>query len=94
MSGGKYDACYASATWRRVRLIVLARDKWVCRIRVAGCTNTATTVDHIVPLDQGGAWYDTRNLRAACVHCNSVRGNTTKNGGSEDPPPLPPSREW
>lgn len=81
-----------------MRLFVLNRDGWVCRIRLKGCTDVATTADHIVSLDDGGAWYDPLNLRAACSHCNSLRGNITKqlkrNGGAEAPPPLPPSPEW
>lgn len=93
---------YSSATWRRVRLFVLRRDGYVCRIRLSGCTDVATEADHIVSIDDGGAWYDPLNLRAACKHCNSLRGNITKqaklraNRGDEPagPPPLPPSREW
>lgn len=59
--------------WRRVRGIVLARDGYVCRM-VPGCETPATTVDHVVPLVEGGAMYDPANLRAACATHNSSAG--------------------
>jgi 5-methylcytosine-specific restriction endonuclease McrA len=34
----------------------------------------ATTVDHVVPLVDGGARLDPKNLVAACSRCNSSRG--------------------
>lgn len=81
-----------------MRLYVLNRDRWICRIRLPGCTDVATTADHIVSLDDGGAWYDPLNLRAACLHCNSLRGNITKQakraGDTDGPRGLPLSPEW
>ena len=62
------------AAWERVRLIVLRRDRYRCRIGGPGCTGRATSVDHIVPLALGGARLDPANLRAACGHCNSSTG--------------------
>lgn len=56
--------------WRRVRLLVLQRDGYVCRMRGPRCTGVATTVDHIVPLHLGGSLLDPANLRAACAKCN------------------------
>jgi 5-methylcytosine-specific restriction endonuclease McrA len=43
------------------------------------CTHTATTVDHIVPRVDGGDMWDTHNLRAACVACNSRGGAAQTN---------------
>ena len=60
--------------WERMRLAILRRDRWRCRIGRPGCTGQATSVDHIVPLALGGARLDPVNLRAACGHCNSARG--------------------
>ena len=52
------------ARWRRVRLAVLERDGWRCRKcgRAAG----RLEVDHIVPLNKGGAAYELANLQALC----------------------------
>lgn len=60
--------------WRTLRLLVLARDGWLCQIRGVGCSTQATAVDHIVePLD-GGSFADPANLRASCRTCNSRKG--------------------
>jgi 5-methylcytosine-specific restriction endonuclease McrA len=40
------------------------------------CTGIATTVDHIIPTSQGGAFWDTANLRASCERCNYGRGSS------------------
>jgi 5-methylcytosine-specific restriction endonuclease McrA len=55
------------------RPVVLAEAGYRCEIRLAGCRGTATTVDHITPLIDGGTHART-NLRAACVSCNSRLG--------------------
>lgn len=68
---------YDSPQWRRTRTLVLARDNYRCQIRKSGCTETATCVDHIMPVESGGSWFDPSNLRAACLHCNSSRVNRT-----------------
>lgn len=56
--------------WRRVRLVVLDRDDWTCRY----CRRPARTVDHVVPVVQGGAKLDPANLVAACGSCNFSKG--------------------
>jgi 5-methylcytosine-specific restriction protein A len=59
------------AGWERTRLRVLLRDGHVCQL----CGRQgATSVDHIVPRSRGGT-HDMDNLRAACISCNSRRGN-------------------
>ena len=63
----------SSRQWQKLRARILARDAWTCRIRGDGCTVTATTVDHIVAVADGGPMWDPSNLRAACVHCNCGR---------------------
>lgn len=65
--------------WQAIRPVILERDGGVCRMALPGCTGTATTVDHIVPLFEGGRRLDPANLRAACKHCNSSDGATRGN---------------
>jgi 5-methylcytosine-specific restriction endonuclease McrA len=62
-----------NATWRKVRLQVLARDGGLCQIRGPGCRGIANEVDHVRPTAMGGSWYDPINLRAACTTCNRKR---------------------
>lgn len=64
--------------WKRIRLEILTRDGGRCQIGGPNCTGHADQVDHIVPLEQGGAPYDHANLRAACRRCNVGRANKTR----------------
>lgn len=59
--------------WQTIRKQILTRDNHTCQIRGPRCTTTATHVDHIIPVTQGGPWYDPDNLRAACANCNYGR---------------------
>ena len=80
------EPIYNSATWRKVRKLILERDGFVCQLRGPGCTIKATDVDHVVACRDGGAWYDPSNLRAACRQCNSRRARREVKRN--------PSREW
>ena len=60
--------------WRKVRLAVLERDGWKCRIGGPGCRVRASEVNHVVAVSLGGGVYDPENLRAACSVCNAARG--------------------
>lgn len=64
---------YHHPRWRLIRQIVLAAAESQCQIRGPRCKGTATTVDHVIPLSQGGSWFDLANLRAACTTCNYGR---------------------
>lgn len=75
--------------WPAIRRTILERDGHTCQIRRPGCTVRATQVDHIVGLEQGGAPYDPRNLRASCRSCNVGKGNADRRSSRPRP-----SREW
>lgn len=89
---GPFSWLYRTAAWRRVRLVVLERDAWRCKIKGPRCTGVATEVDHIVQLIDGGALLDPDNLRAACRRCNRGR----RPGARQAAPraEVAPSREW
>lgn len=54
--------------WPALRLLVLRRDRHICRLRIAGiCITQATEVDHIVAGDD----HSTRNLQAVCSACHA-----------------------
>jgi 5-methylcytosine-specific restriction endonuclease McrA len=57
-----------TAAWRRARAAQLARQPW-CSTCPA---TTDLTVDHIIPLAQGGT-DDPSNLRTLCRRCNGRR---------------------
>jgi 5-methylcytosine-specific restriction enzyme A len=67
------DARLTSPAWRRLRLAILDRDGWRCQINGPGCTQRATTVDHVIEREAGGDMWSPANLRAACAHCNGYR---------------------
>lgn len=58
----------------RLERRVLKRDRSVCQYE--GCSNRATTVDHLIPICQGGrtTW---QNLVGACLPCNQRKGGRT-----------------
>ncbi len=58
----------------RLERRVMKRDHHVCQYE--GCNCRATTVDHVIPLCQGGrtTW---QNLVAACLACNQSKGGRT-----------------
>jgi 5-methylcytosine-specific restriction enzyme A len=80
------------ATWRKeIRPAVLLRDNYECQVKLPRCTKVGTCVDHIVPPDEGGAWYDMANLRASCRSCNAARARGGVNASRRV---RRPSREW
>jgi len=64
-----------SRQWRALRLRILARDGHTC----AYCGQSATTVDHILPVrkhpDQA---MNPENLVSACTKCNSAKGSRSQ----------------
>jgi 5-methylcytosine-specific restriction endonuclease McrA len=63
-----------SRDYKKARLAVLARDEWTCRY----CQDTATTVDHVIPIAKGGDPISPDNLVAACRRCNSSKGSRSE----------------
>jgi 5-methylcytosine-specific restriction endonuclease McrA len=84
---------YASTAYRKARPLVLEAAGYRCQIRAPGCTNLATTVDHVVPLAQGGT-HAPQNLRAACLHCNSAGGGRITQAKSRARQVGRRSRRW
>ena len=56
------------------RLEVLARDQWSCFY----CQMPATTVDHVIPIIQGGDPIAFDNLVSCCTRCNSSKGSRSE----------------
>jgi len=87
--GGKYDCSdsyyrksamsddprYRTSRWTKLRAAILRRDP-LCRYCAArGRAEAATTVDHIVPVARGGAFWSQDNLAPACLSCNSSKAD-------------------
>jgi 5-methylcytosine-specific restriction endonuclease McrA len=56
------------------RLEVLQRDQWSCFY----CMQPATTVDHVIPIIQGGDPIAFDNLVSCCARCNSSKGSRSE----------------
>jgi 5-methylcytosine-specific restriction endonuclease McrA len=81
--------------YKRMRLLVLARDQYICQIRNSNvCTYNATVVDHVVPVTRENMC-DPLNMRASCKQCNSAKAGQdrkARNGGG--PNPTHRARTW
>lgn len=70
------DRRYGTARWQKVRLRVLNRDLWACRV-VDACPVRASVADHVIPVTPGmpnALFFDPGSLRAACRGHNLARG--------------------
>ena len=90
------NALYRSGAWRRLRRVVLERDGWVCAFCRRGIDRDVkagpgmASVDHIVPLCQGGERLNPANMRAAHHGCNTRAGHYQRS----DRFVYQPRREW
>lgn len=83
--GGKTarERGYGTA-WRRLRQVVLTRDRHMCQACLAkGRFTPATEVDHVIPKAKGGT-DALDNLAALCTPCH--REKTTRDSGGKPRP--------
>lgn len=90
----RYWRAGSSTAWRKMRAHILDRDRYQCQMpTLVGlpCLAPASTVDHITPLAEGGAFLDPANLRAACARHNYAAGArlTNSRSGKQPRPPRP-----
>ncbi|WP_078344890.1 HNH endonuclease [Mycobacteroides chelonae] len=57
--------------WGAICKRILSRDNYTCRLRLLGCLDTASEVDHIIPNDD----HSDENLRAVCRFCHSKKSS-------------------
>ena len=70
--------------WWRVRRKVLQRDGWRCR----HCGRPGNEVDHVIPMDKGGAIYDMDNLQVLSRPCHIEKSRRERQKR-----PMSPERE-
>jgi 5-methylcytosine-specific restriction protein A len=67
--------------WRKLRRIVLARDKYLCQLCLkSGRVTEAQVVDHITPKAKGGT-DNLDNLQSLCNHCHDHKTATEDSKG-------------
>jgi 5-methylcytosine-specific restriction protein A len=95
---------YVTARWKRLRLMKLGLEP-LCEYCPADRRNVANTVDHAVPIRDGGAIWSLDNLRSCCAGCHSaktargveagaVRTTRPRKGCRADGTPLDPAHPW
>lgn len=62
---------YQSSRWRRVRLSYLAAHPLCVECERQGRVTPATVVDHIKPINEGGARFDFENMQGLCARCHN-----------------------
>lgn len=80
--GSAYERGY-NTRWRKYSQWYLAQPEHsFCALRLEGCTTYAECVDHIIPPKSGSdpLFWDSNNHQPACLHCNSVKGDTAMRG--------------
>ena len=77
----KQHRALGSGQWKKLRLMVLARDGYTCY----ACGGEAKEVDHIWPRAKGGDTFDPLNCAAICRACNLAKGDRFFS-----PAPTPP----
>ena len=68
--------------WKKFREIYLRRpENQFCSLHISKrCRIRADCIDHIVPLELGGAKYAEDNLQPACTPCNVLKGRKILKG--------------
>ena len=64
---------YQSAQWRAVRAAFLRQHPLCCVCEQRDRVVPAVVVDHVVPIKEGGARFDPRNLQSLCVSDHNAK---------------------
>ena len=68
--------------WAVVRRAILVRDGYRCR----ACGKAGRLeVDHIIPVAQGGDWWDATGLQALCRNCHFSKSASERRRAASDP---------
>lgn len=69
-------AIYGSKRWQMARRQVLTEEPFCA----CGCGRLSEDVDHVVPIEQGGAVWNRSNLQGLAHHCHSVKTRREQHG--------------
>ena len=69
---------YQSTPWRKLRALKLEQEPMCEECLKAGRLNPAQMVDHIVPINKGGASLDIENLQSLCNACHARKSAKDK----------------
>lgn len=66
---------YTSSIWRRLAKECKAEEPFCRECLKKGITTVGTITDHILSRNNGGAWYDKKNLQTLCTSCHNKKDN-------------------
>ena len=69
---------YQSTAWRKLRALKLEQEPMCEECLKAGRLTPAQMVDHIVPINKGGASLDIENLQSLCNACHARKSAKDK----------------
>lgn len=79
-----FDKRYKSQRWRALRLDVLQSSPLCCSCQDSGSVKAARVVDHIIPVRQGGSFWDKSNLQPLCDSCHNSKSGKESHGITEN----------
>lgn len=97
---------YNTATWKRLRLAHLSLSPVCVGCQAMGILTPANTVDHVVPMSDGGPAFPAHDgLASYCPPCHgaktargseagAVRSRKPRRGCNPDGTPLDPAHPW
>lgn len=69
---------YNSRQWRKLRQMVLHKQPICLMCEQKNRYTTANTIDHILPINKGGAIWSMDNLQALCSSCHNKKSARDK----------------
>ena len=71
----KNKELYQSRIWKQIRQQVIRRDKGICQMcnKPYELGGKSAQIDHIKPVNQGGAELDLCNLQLLCFSCHASK---------------------
>ena len=76
---------YKDKRWKAVRKLALSRDEYVCvKCIEKGLITPAKVVDHVDPINLGGAAFDLNNLQSLCDPCHNSKSGGEAHKKKED----------
>ena len=67
------DNFYQSMEWKRFRRVYIATHPLCVKCYQDGRTVSASVVDHITPINDGGERFDEANLQPLCARCHNTK---------------------
>tara|TARA_R100001443_G_scaffold117440_1_gene142717 strand:+ start:8841 stop:9164 length:324 start_codon:yes stop_codon:yes gene_type:complete len=69
---------YNSRQWRKLRKMILHKQPICVHCERKGIYTSANTIDHITPINKGGAVWSINNLQALCASCHNKKSARDK----------------